>query len=134
MIVEMIINRGWSIQVDGQKPNAPGGWEVGENGHVSYVDSDGNRGPLDFGALKMGRVRLLRKDDEEIDWEDDYYDSDNVPAKLYINEPEDGGFWLPITIHVAGHENGLCWVTTADGVKHDIDEVTTYIRADDGKR
>lgn len=123
MVVEMIVNRGWAVLIDGVQPI--GGWVVGENGEVNDGNAD-NPGPLAIGNHRVTRFEFDRP------LEGDWVSEDDLPTKLTLHfahgrPPVE----LKVTFVVYGSTiSGPLLVTTLDGKGRWIDEITTYIRAE----
>lgn len=129
MVIELIVNRGWGLWLDGQKPKP--GWDA--------PDEDGRwgdeftRSPR-FGNIGLARLRFLRLNGDVIGLHDDWIEDEEGPSRpAYIEVLTESGDFRVLTItHIVygSDRTGPLLVTTGDGEQHDIDEVTTYIRAE----
>lgn len=128
LTVEMIVARGWQIWINGEKPKRD--WVIGENGEI-YADNP--RGPVDFGSHKVTKVALITENGDTVGFEDEWDEDGKKPAYLAVHL-EGGEIVGPmkITFLVYGSPTSATelLVTTLDGKTHDIDEITTYIRAE----
>lgn len=133
MIIEIIEARGRQIWIDGVKPTRS--WVVGEDGQVGHwTDGQVDRlYPLEIGPHKLTKIAMLTEAGDQIDFNDDWDEDGRKPAYLAVHL-EGGEILGPIKITFLVYGNGQSMtqllVTTLDGKSHEIDEITTYIRAE----
>ena len=130
MVVEVIVNRGWAVWLDGRKPMP--GWDApNENGEFTRPPSFARTA----GGDVLNKITFMRQCGMSIGLEDDWTDEDEFgimrPAWVIVRV-NDISKMLKIThiVYGSGTSATDLLVTTGDGQQHDIDEVTTYIRAE----
>ncbi len=125
MIVELIVNRGWQVLVDGKKPESP--WNApDENGYLNPLIRVKDRA----GDVVITKITMMAQSGAVVRFEDDW-DPEFKPDWVILNVDEQFKLYK-VTHLVYGHpENPTeLLITTLDGERHDIDEITTYIRAE----
>lgn len=135
MVIELIVNRGWHVLVDGKKPQSP--WNAPDERGVFDPQL---RIKDEVGVLKdlqIGKIVLMRQCGDVVRMEDDWKAEDEFGEMrprwmlALVHDGVDPIFKnMKITHIVYGGEDSELLITTADGVQHDLDEVTTYIRAE----